>query len=98
MLPSESAFEEKVSLLGISSDEQLFVYASAGSFSSARAWWTFRAFGHNRVSVINGGMPAWLSIGGPTESGMDYGRIFNWNYFCMTALLITYFSRSACEC
>ena len=71
MLPSESAFEEKVSLLGISSDEQLFVYASAGSFSSARAWWTFRAFGHNRVSVINGGLPAWLSIGGPTESGME---------------------------
>jgi thiosulfate/3-mercaptopyruvate sulfurtransferase len=29
----------------------------------------FRLFGHDRVSILNGGLPAWVAAGGPTESG-----------------------------
>lgn len=69
MLPSEKVFEEKISSMGISSKNHIIVYASAGSFSAPRVWWTFKAFGHDRVSVINGGLPAWVAADGPVESG-----------------------------
>src|SRR5262249_18891578 len=32
-------------------------------------WWLLRYFGHDRVSLIDGGWPAWRDAGYPTESG-----------------------------
>lgn len=29
----------------------------------------FRAFGHNRSSILDGGLPAWRAHGGPVEFG-----------------------------
>ncbi|HBR68416.1 MAG TPA: 3-mercaptopyruvate sulfurtransferase, partial [Rhodospirillaceae bacterium] len=29
----------------------------------ARVWWTFRVFGHDKICVLNGGLPAWLAAG-----------------------------------
>lgn len=69
MLPSPSEFESKVSALGISSDNDIIIYAAQGSFSAPRVWWTFKVFGHSRVAIINGGLKAWKSINGPIESG-----------------------------
>jgi thiosulfate/3-mercaptopyruvate sulfurtransferase len=31
-------------------------------------WWTFKVFGHQRVSVLDGGLPAWKREGGELES------------------------------
>jgi len=69
MLPSEKDFEEHISSMGISSHHHVIVYAAIGSFSAPRVWWTFKAFGHDRVSVLDGGLPAWISANGPIESG-----------------------------
>ena len=33
----------------------------------ARVWWTFRAFGHERVAVLDGGLRAWRAEGRPLE-------------------------------
>lgn len=43
-------------------------YDTHGIFSSPRVWWTFKVFGHKRISVLNGGLPAWKREGGPLES------------------------------
>ena len=37
--------------------------------ASARAWWMFRVFGHDRVSVLDGGLPKWRAEGRPVEAG-----------------------------
>lgn len=42
---------------------------SVGIFSAARVWWTLRVFGHNQVSVLDGGFPKWQKEGLPTETG-----------------------------
>jgi thiosulfate/3-mercaptopyruvate sulfurtransferase len=42
---------------------------SHGVFSSPRTAFTFYAFGHDRVSILDGGLPAWIAAGLPTESG-----------------------------
>jgi thiosulfate/3-mercaptopyruvate sulfurtransferase len=33
--------------------------------SAGRVWWTLRAFGHQRVAVLNGGLRDWLAQGHP---------------------------------
>ena len=69
MLPSAAAFEAAVSRLGISNDDLVVVYAQTGMvMGPARVWWMFRVFGHDRVCVLNGGLPAWLAAGHPLET------------------------------
>ncbi len=69
MLPSASAFADAVGELGISNDDRVIVYDGAGLFSAARVWWTFRAFGHDDVAVLDGGWPRWTQQGRPVETG-----------------------------
>jgi thiosulfate/3-mercaptopyruvate sulfurtransferase len=45
------------------------VYDSRGVVSAARVWWTFRAMGHDRVAVLDGGLPKWRAERRPVESG-----------------------------
>jgi thiosulfate/3-mercaptopyruvate sulfurtransferase len=52
----------------------VIVYDTLGIFSAPRVWWMFRVFGHEKVSVLNGGLPAWQGKGYPTTSG-DGGEI-----------------------
>jgi thiosulfate/3-mercaptopyruvate sulfurtransferase len=69
MLPSPEVFAGSMSDLGVSSAAHLIVYEQQPVFSAPRAWWTLRTFGAERVSVLDGGLPAWIAFGGPTESG-----------------------------
>ena len=64
MLPSPERFAEAVSEMGISNTDPVIVYDDQGVFSAARVWWTFRAMGHSAVRVLNGGLPAWIALGG----------------------------------
>lgn len=69
MLPSPEDFARAVSALGISNDDDVVVYDQSGMASAAcRAWWMFRVFGHDRVRVLNGGLPLWRSEGYPANT------------------------------
>ena len=63
----EAAFQQRARDYGINSDSVIVVYDDHGIYSSPRAWWMFRAMGHDRVSVLDGGLPAWISAGFETE-------------------------------
>lgn len=71
MLPPASQFSELASRLGVSPESHVVVYdrSEHGAFSSPRAWWTFRVFGHAAVSVLDGGLRAWTRDGQPIEEG-----------------------------
>jgi len=72
MLPSASLFEDYVSELGISNEHHVIVYdnhENYGMYSSLRVWWMFRVFGHNNVTVLNGGLKQWIIDGFSTLSG-----------------------------
>ncbi|XP_037544795.1 3-mercaptopyruvate sulfurtransferase [Nematolebias whitei] len=70
MLPSSDFFSQVVGDLGIGNDTHVVVYdtSSAGSFSAPRVWWMFRVFGHDSVSVLDGGMKNWEADGHPVSS------------------------------
>ncbi|RLM79077.1 thiosulfate/3-mercaptopyruvate sulfurtransferase 1, mitochondrial-like [Panicum miliaceum] len=67
MLPSEEAFAAAVSALDIKNQDKVIVYDGKGFFSAPRVWWMFRVFGHNKVWVLDGGLPQWRA------SGFDLG-------------------------
>lgn len=69
MIPSPERFAEKVSALGIGNGDTVVVYDVYGLQSAARTWWMFRLFGHDKVAVLDGGMPAWTAEGRALESG-----------------------------
>ncbi|MBL1379033.1 sulfurtransferase [Zobellella iuensis] len=69
MLPDEVLFSRSAAELGIDNHHSIVVYDSSGIFSAPRAWWMFRAMGHEQVAVLDGGLPAWLEAGLPLEQG-----------------------------
>lgn len=94
MLPNAKEFSSAISKLGISNDSHIVVYDSAGLFSAARVWWTFKVFGHDRVQILDGGLPAWIKHGGEVESKpstakqTDYIATLNTNLISDKAALI----------
>ncbi|MEL6537115.1 MAG: sulfurtransferase [Bacteroidota bacterium] len=72
MLPSPEQFSRAAQALGIHADSTLVVYDGHGNYSASRAWWMFRAMGHTRVAVLDGGVPAWIEEGLPTAT-LDEG-------------------------
>lgn len=38
----------------------MVIYDTHGLFSAPRAWWTFKMFGHAKVSILEGGLPNWV--------------------------------------
>ncbi len=69
MLPIAEQFSSQIGALGIGNDSHVVVYDSYGLFSAARCWWMFKVFGHDKVSVLDGGLKKWLAEGRGVESG-----------------------------
>lgn len=49
--------------MGVSSKDHVIVYDTLGIFSAARCWYMFIGFGHDSVSLLNGGLRAWKAAG-----------------------------------
>ena len=68
-VPTPEQFEKSCRELGINNSSKIVVYDNLGVYSSPRAWWLFKVMGHDRVSVLDGGLPEWINKGFPTISG-----------------------------
>ena len=69
MLPTPEDFARSMTALGVGSDMTIVVYEQVGVFSAPRAWWTLRAFGAQKVYMLDGGLRAWMDAGFGVESG-----------------------------
>ena len=67
--PAAEAFAAAVGALGVCAGDHVVCYATYGIGTAPRAWWMFRLFGHERVSVLDGGLPAWTAGGGTLDKG-----------------------------
>jgi thiosulfate/3-mercaptopyruvate sulfurtransferase len=68
-LPGPAHFGKAVGALGIGDGDTVVVYDSAGLYSAARVWWTFRIFGARKAYILDGGLPKWKAEGRPLETG-----------------------------
>lgn len=83
MLPKTEDFERYVTNLGVCNHHHVILYDNSpkfGLFSAPRVWWTFKVFGHDMVSVLDGGLPKWIADGFPVETGpyeVHKGKVVN---------------------
>jgi thiosulfate/3-mercaptopyruvate sulfurtransferase len=61
-------FAELMASLGIGDDTHVVVYDHAGGQFATRLWWALAYYGHDRVSVLDGGWKKWVAEGRPTTS------------------------------
>ncbi|KAK6990846.1 thiosulfate sulfurtransferase, partial [Biomphalaria glabrata] len=62
-VPDPRTFRDYAQELGIRNGSHVVVYDSLNSRSSVRSWYLFRLFGHDNVSMLNGGMKQWQREG-----------------------------------
>jgi len=81
MLPSGTEFSAHMRKLGLGDGSRIVVYDGGTSdskpvsmASAARVWWTFRVFGHNEVSVLDGGFAKWRAENRPIEGILPMPR------------------------
>ncbi len=69
MLPAPKVFAAAVAAMGVGDDTWVVAYDNNNLIASARLWWTFRAMGHDRIKVLDGGLAKWRAEDRPLESG-----------------------------
>ncbi|WP_444936065.1 sulfurtransferase [Microbulbifer sp. JMSA004] len=62
-MPSAAQFQDYARNLGVDSGTQVIVYDDNRLGFAARAWFLFFFFGHKKISILNGGLKAWLDAG-----------------------------------
>jgi len=67
-LPAAEVFAAAMSRAGIGADTHVVAYDFGDGSTAARVWWLLRYYGHDRASVLDGGMARWVAEGRPVES------------------------------
>ena len=76
-LPTDEDFSRSATAHGISNDSHLVFYSTTAPMWATRLWWMFRTFGHERVSVLDGGLAKWQREDRLVASGSSSGYEVN---------------------
>ena len=68
-VPTAEHFAAAIGRLGVADDDHVIAYSHGPVMWATRLWWLLRYFGHDAVSVLDGGIAAWQAAGGPVEPG-----------------------------
>lgn len=68
LLPTEAQLSRVLSRLGLTPERPVVAYNDEGNGRAARLLWTLAVLGHERLSLLNGGIDAWQAAGGPLET------------------------------
>lgn len=70
-LPDGKVFIAAMQRLGVNNDSQVVVYDATGGGMAGRLWWQLKFYGHEKVALLNGGLPKWLTEGRDTTEGIE---------------------------
>jgi thiosulfate/3-mercaptopyruvate sulfurtransferase len=62
-LPEPAAFAKLMGDCAVGPDTQVVAYDNEGGIFAARLWWLLRWLGHERVALLDGGLPGWRRAG-----------------------------------
>ena len=65
--PTAARLASAARAIGLTNRQQIVVYDNTTGIWAARLWWLFKAFGHDEVSVLDGGLTAWRAEKKPLE-------------------------------
>ena len=66
-LPAIADLEVAARAWGLTCERPIIIYDADRAMTAARAWWVLKWAGLPDVRVLDGGLPAWISAGLPTE-------------------------------
>ncbi|MGH6954771.1 MAG: sulfurtransferase, partial [Alphaproteobacteria bacterium] len=69
LLPDDRHLEAVLSRLGLSRESHVVACDAEANIKACRLLWTLDAVGHERFSLLNGGLAAWVNEGHRTELG-----------------------------
>ena len=69
-IPTHAQLMERLSQSGVTPDQTVILYDDSAVKTSARAWVTFKAYGWEKVAILDGGLAKWRSEDRPLETGM----------------------------
>jgi thiosulfate/3-mercaptopyruvate sulfurtransferase len=58
-LPDPAAFARRMGECGVGPDTQVVAYDNEGGIFASRLWWMLRWLGHDKVALLDGGLPGW---------------------------------------
>jgi thiosulfate/3-mercaptopyruvate sulfurtransferase len=67
-LPDRAELAARFKAWGVTNGSRIVCYDQNNGAVAGRLWWLTRWLGHAKVSVLNGGLDAWLAVGFPTDS------------------------------
>lgn len=68
-LPDPGVFAARMFELGFGGRHSIVVYDDVSGGVAARLWWMLDALGHPGVTLLDGGLGAWVAAGGPVVTG-----------------------------
>jgi len=66
--PGKDQVERVMSAAGIGPGVRVVAYDDQSGAMAARLWYLLRAYGHDAVAVLDGGLPKWIAEGRPLET------------------------------
>lgn len=69
-IPTHVQLMERMAQLGVAPDQTVILYDDSAVKTSARAWVTFKAYGWEKVAILDGGLAKWRSENRPLETGL----------------------------
>jgi len=58
-LPDPAVFARRMRECGVGPDTQVVAYDNEGGVFASRLWWMLRWVGHEKVALLDGGLPGW---------------------------------------
>ena len=79
MMSNSSYWTRMLRSFGVKNNDHIVVYDHSDTYSSCRLWFALKYFGHQKVSVLNGGLKKWLKENRPLtmEINKDIGKFSN---------------------
>jgi len=68
LLPDADTLSRVFSSIGLTPDSHVIAYDDEGGGRAARLLWTLDAIGHDKASLLNGGIGAWYNEGHATDN------------------------------
>lgn len=69
--PDDARFAHLLGRWGLKPSDQIVVYdAAGGALAASRLWFMLKAWGHERVAVLDGGWQRWTELGYPVDDAL----------------------------
>jgi thiosulfate/3-mercaptopyruvate sulfurtransferase len=71
-IPSKRDFQKAISEIGVGRETHVVAYDDGRGTPAARLWWLLRYYGHEKVSVLDGGWELWRKENRPVDQAVPH--------------------------